>query len=228
MSAIVWVPGHLCGPWLYAPQIARHPGPVAEVDRDDGIEAMAARLLATAPERFVVVGLSMGGMVAMAAMAAAPERIAGALLMDTDPTPARDREIAWRAGEMATLDAGAAGYVGRFVDKFFAHDPDIAERLGPTVAAHALETPVAVIRAQARALDTRPDLLSRIDGFRAPVEVVVGAEDRICPPKLHGPLAAACADARLTEIPGTGHLASLEAPDAVLAALERLLDRTCP
>ncbi|MCL5777120.1 alpha/beta hydrolase [Limibaculum sp. FT325] len=227
---IVWVPGHLCGAWLYAPQLARfgseHPTVIADTTRDDDIGAMAVRLLDAAPARFIVVGLSMGGMVAMEAMARAPERVAGAVLMDTDPTPARPKERDWRASLLAEARRkGIAAYVDRFVPGFFAHDAEVAARLGPLVRAMALETPPEVVRAQARALDRRRDMLGPIAGFGAPVEVIVGGADRICPPRLHPPIAEACAAAVLTELPGIGHIATLEAPDAVNARIADLLAR---
>ena len=88
MRPIIWIPGHLCGPWLYAPQLAVFGGEreaiMADTISDDSLGAMAERLLAGAPERFVLAGLSMGGMVAMEVLARAPERVAGAVLMDTE------------------------------------------------------------------------------------------------------------------------------------------------
>ena len=49
--------------------------------------------------------------------------------------------------------------------------------------------------------------------------VVVGAQDQITPPALASEMATGIAGARLVEIPGSGHLATLEAPEAVTAAL---------
>ena len=81
MLPIIWVPGHLCGAWLYAPQLAVFGGErqmiVADTNSDDNLGDMAERLLAAAPERFVLAGLSMGGIVAMEVLARAPERVAG-------------------------------------------------------------------------------------------------------------------------------------------------------
>jgi pimeloyl-ACP methyl ester carboxylesterase len=225
MVTVVLVPGHLCDASLYAPQfaaLAGHEVVLADTTRDDTIGAMADRLLAQAPERFVVAGLSMGGMVAMEAMARAPARLLGACLMDTDPTPAREREVEWRN---ALLDQGFADYVETFVGRFYLHDAQVAARLGPETRAAMLRTPEPVARAQARALDRRRDMAPLIAGFAAPVEIVVGAEDRVCPPRLHGPLAAALPAARLTEIPGCGHIATLERPAEVNARLAALLAR---
>lgn len=224
MVAIVLVPGHLCGDWLYAPQLDALAGRevvLADTARDDTIGGMADRLLASAPEKFVVAGLSMGGMVAMEAMARAPDRIVAACLMDTDPTPAREREREWRA---ALLDQGLATYVETFVGRFFVHDEDKAARHGPEISARMLQTPEPVARAQARALDTRRDMLPLIAGFPRPVEILVGSEDRVCPYRLHTGLASVLPAARLTEIRDCGHIATLECAADVNAHLVRLID----
>jgi pimeloyl-ACP methyl ester carboxylesterase len=230
MLPIVWIPGHLCGPWLYADQLGKFGGEratiMADTGQDDDLGAMAERLLAGAPERFVVAGLSMGGMVAMEVLARAPQRVAGAVLMDTDPTRAREKEVEWRGGLLAgagrrRLDA----YVSKFVDRFFLHDAAVAGRLGGLTRQMMSETPAGVALAQARALDTRREMVPLIAGYDGPVEVIVGAQDKVCPPLLHGPIAAALPGAVYTEIPGCGHLATLEAPAPINARIAALLAR---
>lgn len=227
---VIWIPGHLCGPWLFAPQLAvfgeAHPGVIADTLQDDSLGAMAERLLSDAPERFVLAGLSMGAMVAMEVLARAPERVAGAVLMDTDPTRARDKEIEWRAGLLAQAERGGLdSYAGEFVRRFFMHDASVAERLGPLTRRMMSETLLAVARAQARALDTRREMVPLIAAYGGPVEVIVGAEDKVCPPLLHGPIAAALPGAVYTEIPACGHLATIEAPGPVNARIEALFTR---
>ena len=230
---LVWIPGHLCGPWLYAPQLAVFGGErqmvMADTMQDDDLGAMAERLLTDAPERFVLAGLSMGGMVAMEVLARAPDRVAGAVLMDTDPSRARAKEIEWRSGLLGQVrEAGLDTYVAPFVERFFLHDAAVAERLGPLVRRMMRETPHAVAEAQARALDTRREMAPLIAGYDGPVEIIVGAEDKICPPRLHIPLAEGLAGAVLTEIPHCGHLATIEAPDLVNERIAALLDRVEP
>ncbi|HSF94575.1 MAG TPA: alpha/beta fold hydrolase [Thermohalobaculum sp.] len=230
MLPIVWIPGHLCGPWLYAQQLGIFGGAretiLADTLRDDDLGAMAERLLAGAPERFVVAGLSMGGMVAMEVLARAPGRVAGAVLMDTDPSRARAKEIEWRGGLLDRAEReGLDAYVGTFVHRFYMHDQAVAGRLEAMTRRLMGETPLAVARAQARALDRRREMVPLIAGYDGPVEVIVGAEDKICPPLLHGPIAAALPGAVHTEIPGCGHLATLEAPEPVNARIAALLER---
>lgn len=88
----VFIPGLLCSARLYDPVLptawAHGAVTVADSRRDNTIHGMAARLLDDAPERFVLVGLSMGGYVAHEVMRQAPDRVIGLALIapPRDPT----------------------------------------------------------------------------------------------------------------------------------------------
>ena len=77
---IVLIPGLTCSARLYAEQIPAlwHFGPVMVADhtRDDSMAAIARRILAAAPPRFALAGLSMGGYIAFEIMRQAPQRVA--------------------------------------------------------------------------------------------------------------------------------------------------------
>ena len=83
----VLVAGLNCSARLYADQIPAlwQFGPVIVADhrRDDSMAAMARRILAAAPPRFALVGLSMGGYVAFEIMRQAASRVAKLALLDT-------------------------------------------------------------------------------------------------------------------------------------------------
>src|SRR5580658_8829715 len=84
---VVLVPGLACSARLYGDQIpALWPfGPVTVADhtRDESIAAIARSILAAAPPRFALGGLSMGGYIAFEIMRQAPERVAKLALLDT-------------------------------------------------------------------------------------------------------------------------------------------------
>src|SRR5262245_10700313 len=107
--ATVLIPGLLCTPRLYAEQIAAlwRCGSVTVADhtRDDTMAAIAARILNSAPARFALAGLSMGGYIALEIMRQAPARVAGLALLDTgaradtpEQTERRHRLIALARG----------------------------------------------------------------------------------------------------------------------------------
>src|ERR1700741_4843496 len=85
---IVLIPGLTCTPRLYAEQIPAlwQFGPVTVADhrRDDTMAAIARRILAAAPPRFALVGLSMGGYVAMEIIRQEPDRVRRLALLGTN------------------------------------------------------------------------------------------------------------------------------------------------
>src|SRR5579862_2130891 len=112
---LVLVPGLLCSARLYAPQVAAlWPfGQVAVADhrRDDTMAAIAARILADAPPRFALAGLSMGGYIAFAMLRQAPERIAKLALLDTSARPDTAEQSAGREKFIAMAQSGKLGDV---------------------------------------------------------------------------------------------------------------------
>src|SRR5580704_18403285 len=88
---IVAVPGLMCSARLYADQIpALWPfGPITIADhrRDETMDAIARRILGTAPARFALIGLSMGGYIAAEMLRQAPERAGAARYVSARRTP---------------------------------------------------------------------------------------------------------------------------------------------
>src|ERR1051326_7725906 len=84
---VVLVPGLNCSARLYAEQIPAlwQFGPVTVADhrRDDSMAAIARRILADAPPRFALAGLSMGGYIAFEILRQAAARVAKLALLDT-------------------------------------------------------------------------------------------------------------------------------------------------
>ena len=152
---IVLVPGLNCSARLYAEQIPAlwrfGPVTVADHTRDDSIAAIASRILAAAPPRFALAGLSMGGYIAFEIMRQAPQRVAKLALLDTGPgaeTPQTDRAPPAR---MELAQAGRFAEVAEALFRFFVHRDrhgDVALR--SIVRAMAEETGVEAFLRQTR------------------------------------------------------------------------------
>jgi pimeloyl-ACP methyl ester carboxylesterase len=88
---IVLVPGLNCSARLYAEQIPAlwrfGPVQVADHTRADSMDAIAADILAHAPPRFALAGLSMGGYIALTMLRLAPARVSRLALLDTSARP---------------------------------------------------------------------------------------------------------------------------------------------
>jgi pimeloyl-ACP methyl ester carboxylesterase len=221
---MVLVPGLLCTARLYAEQVPVlwRFGPVMIADhrRDDTAAAIAARILAAAPPRFALAGLSMGGYLALEVMRQAPDRVARLALLDTNArgdTP----EISERRRRQ--IELAQIGRLGEIVDQqlpLFVH----RDRRGDTslieiVRVMAEETGVEAFVRQQRALIGRADLRSHLAAIRCPTLVLVGDGDELTPPTLAKEIAGSITGARLVVVPASGHLSTLEQPVAVNTAL---------
>jgi pimeloyl-ACP methyl ester carboxylesterase len=221
---IVLVPGLNCSARLYADQIpALWPfGPVMVADhtRDDSMTAIATHILAAAPPRFALAGLSMGGYIALEIVRQAAKRVARLALLDTGSRAEVPAQTAKRIPLMELAGSGRFDEVPERQFPVFVHrDRYGDERLKAIVRQMAEETgPEAFLRQQA-AIIGRKDARSGLATITCPTLVLVGDGDELTPPLLSEEIAAGISGARLVVIPECGHLSTLERPQAVNAAL---------
>lgn len=225
---LVLVPGLLCSPRLFAAQVAAlsplGPVTVADHTRDDTMEAIAARILETAPERFALAGLSMGGYIAFAMMRQAPERIAKLALLDTSARPDSDEQKAGRDKFIAMAQAGKLNEIVDTLTPKFLH-PDHAnnETYKGIIRTMAEETGAEAFVRQVKAIKERPDSRPLLNEIGCPTLVLVGDADAVTPPELAKEIAADILGSTLVVVPQCGHLSTIEKPDAVNKALTEWL-----
>ncbi len=227
---LILVPGLLCSARLYAPQIAAlwpyGQVTVADHRRDASMTAIAARILANAPPRFALAGLSMGGYIAFAMLRLAPERIAKLALLDTSARPdtleqstAREKFISM--AQEGRLDEVVETLAPRFLHRNRAQDPALRE----LVRDMASDTGADAFVLQQKAIMSRPDARPLLASIRCPTVVLVGDGDQLTPPDLAREISAGIHEARLVVVPDCGHLSTVERPTAVNAALAEWLGR---
>ena len=220
----VFVPGLYATPRLFAAQLEplwRH-GPVLVADhtRSSSLEAIVADILATAPPRFALAGLSMGTAVALGIKRAAPERVERLALLSGTARPDDDATRTIRAGAIQTLKAGGLDTLIETSFPMLVHGSrgDDLELLAVMRAMlHATGAEAAV--RQVEAYMNRPDARPGLAAIDVPTLVLVGDADRLAPPERSEELAAGIAGARLVVVPECGHLSALERPEAVTRAL---------
>jgi pimeloyl-ACP methyl ester carboxylesterase len=225
---LVLVPGLLCSPRLFAPQVAafspqRHVT-VADHTRDDTMAAIAARILETAPERFALAGLSMGGYIAFAMMRLAPERIAKLALLDTSARPDTPEQKEGRKKFIALAQAGKLDEVVDTLTPRFLHPDHLKnETLTGTIRAMAQDTGAEAFVRQAKAVMAREDSRPLLVEIGCPTLVLVGDSDVVTPPELAKEIAADILGSKLVVVPNCGHLSTIEKPEAVNKAMTEWL-----
>lgn len=175
-------------------------------------------------DRAVVGGVSMGGYAAMALLREDAGRVAGLLLIDTQP--GADDE-ATRAGREETAKAvearGMDVLLERMMPRLLA--PDARPEVRAEVTRLIREGSPAGAAAAARGMGLRADSKDVLARFAGPALVVVGEQDPITPPEKARAMAALISGAELVVIPGAGHLPNQEKPEEFHAAVEPFLSR---
>ena len=184
---------------------------------------VADRIAAQAPRgRAVVCGVSMGGYVALALAAEHPERVAGLILAGTRADCDSDEVKEQRRRHARELEAGA---VEAFLDWMLAERlaPAGAGQVDPAVEAIARRQSGTAMAAATRAIGERPDRTHQLARMDVPALVLWGDRDPAVPAEAARDLARGLPRARLEVLPGAGHLAARERPDAFLGSVEGLL-----
>lgn len=229
MTPLVLLPGMMCDARLYGPQVAalsgRVPLHLAPVTGQASVEALATEILAGAPARFALAGLSMGGIVAMEVFRQAPDRVDRLALLDTNPRAELDEVRQRREPQIEKVRAGGLAEIMRdeLKPNYLANGP-LRQDVLDLCMAMALDLGPEVFERQSRALQTRPDQQETLRQVACPTLVLMGAEDRLCPRDRHELMHRLIAGSTLEIIDGAGHLPTLEQPDAVTAALTTWLD----
>jgi 4-hydroxy-2-oxoheptanedioate aldolase len=227
-APLVLLPGMLGDATLWdavAPQLTV-PLRFGRIDLDDSVAAMAESVLAAAPERFALAGHSLGAIVALEVVRRAPSRVTRLALLNASARPASEAQrAAWADMRERTQAGEFAGVVDEFTR---VNLPGARDGLPAHVAAMARAVGPQGLLRQLAAQGTRPDARPALAGIAVPTLVVSGARDDVCPTELQDELAAGIPGAQHVTVDGAGHMAPLEEPAAVAAALTHWLGEETP
>jgi pimeloyl-ACP methyl ester carboxylesterase len=220
---LMLLPGLLCDDALWQYQLsalAEFAVPrVADLTGANSIAGLAQQLLDSAPPRFSLAGLSMGGYVALEIMRQAPDRVLRLALIDTQAQDDTAEVRRRRKGLIALAGRGRfKGVTPRLLPQLLHPDHldgplagivmDMAERIGQ-------DGFVRQQRAILGRIDSRPSL----PAITVPTLVLCGEADILTPPAIAAEMAEAIPNALLVIVPRAGHLAPLEQPEAVNRAM---------
>jgi 3-oxoadipate enol-lactonase len=192
----------------------RSPVPVGPYTLDDlGIDLLAL-MDRLGIERASLCGLSLGGMTALWVAAHAPERVERVVACCVTARPALPG--AWADRAATVRREGVAAIEDLVLERWGYRERN--PELGAVVLEMLRATPdegYAACCDAVRTMNLEPDL-ARIT---APVLLLAGSEDPAAPPSAMAGVAAAIPGAQFRVVEGAAHLANVEQPDAVTAAI---------
>lgn len=228
LPTLVMLSGHLCNEKLWEKQIEHFSGKYRCIPmvfrHGDSIANFAEQTLKAAPEKFSLIGLSMGGYVAFEMMRRAPERVERLALLDTSAeaeTPERtaQRYIDRKTADELGIDKFAECLPARWVEATRAKDPKWTERLVEMVTSVGVQAQ----KQQQEAIIHRVDSFDTLATIKCPTLILCGREDAATPLAMHEDMACAMPHATFVVIENCGHLSTMEQPEKVNQALDNWL-----
>lgn len=224
--SLVLLPGFMCDADLWTDMLPDLEGLGAlhfgDVYQDDTLEGMAARVLSQAPERFVLVGFSMGGFVARVLTLMAPQRVTGVAFVASSARGYSDEERArrisgFRPGDRPPRAEGAmTTAMGLHPDR--ETDPVLLDRL------RGMQRRLGPDVRKRQAALVRRDGYADLARIACPSLVVACRQDRLRTLAETERMAQALPNAGFRIIEECGHMAPLEKPHELSALLRQWIE----
>ena len=185
---------------------------VADITSQDNISDLADSVLQKAPEQFILIGLSMGGYVALEIMRKAPQRVIGLALFDTNaradtPEGSSNRRVAI---EQSKTDF--ASVVDDFIPKILY--PQHLDNIEIVNLIHEMADEVGKDKFynQQTAIINRIDSRPFLKNIECQTLIACGADDKLTPVDMHEEMHQLIPHSTLKTIENCGHLSALEKP----------------
>ncbi len=228
-TPLILVPGLLCTEALWEAQVSALADlaeitVTAEHRRHETITGIADAILAAAPPRFALAGLSLGGYIAFEIMRRGGGRVSRLALLDTtaradEPAERKRREDFIRLAEQGKFIGVSDTLARKFIHPNRHGDKALFDR----VKAMAAEVGKDDFIRQQRAIMSRQDSRALLKEIACPTMVICGKHDELTPLERSREIAEGIAGAELVAIEFCGHLTTMERPAHTNAALRRWL-----
>lgn len=174
----------------------------------------------------VLLGLSLGGIVALEMQRQRPSAVSGMVLMDTTAAGETAEKTQQRNKQQRLLRThGLSWFVdAELLPNYFSHLKRPG-KLSPLVHAMAENVGVETIDLQIEALKHRTSHMERLSQIQIPVCVMVGSNDRLCAPDHHVRIAEKIPHSQFFNFSGAGHLSSIESSYLVTEKLQNWLSK---
>lgn len=193
---------------------------VADSATHNRIDLIAKDILAKAPERFALAGLSMGGYLALEIMRQAPERVERLCLLNTSARQDTPEQRQRRSILLSLSTRGTFKGVTPRLLPLLIHPERISDVvLTQTIMDMAERVGREAFQNQQTAILNRIDSRPYLKDIKCPVQLVGGMQDAISRPEYMEEMETLIPHARLAMLDGCGHLSTMEHPEKTTAIM---------
>ena len=214
---LVFIPGMMCDSRLFQPQISEFSKQylvcITPVSYSDSIEKISFEILRQLPQKFTLIGLSMGGILAMEIIKKVPERVVKIVLMDTNFKQETEEIKSRRFPQIKLVNEGLlVDVMCKQIQNNYLRTDRKNKKVFDLCLSMANDLGKEVFINQSKALATRKDYTSTLKNIKVPSLIICGEYDRLCPIKVHREMESLIDNSTLEIIPDAAHLPTLEQP----------------
>ena len=214
---LVFIPGMMCDSRLFQPQISEFSKQylvcITPVSYSDSIEKISLEILRQLPQKFTLIGLSMGGILAMEIIKKVPERVMKIVLMDTNFKPETEEIKSRRFPQIKLVNEGLlVDVMCKQIQNNYLRTDRKNKKVFDLCLSMANDLGKEVFINQSKALATRKDYTPTLKNIKVPSLIICGEYDRLCPIKVHREMESLIDNSTLEIIPDAAHLPTLEQP----------------
>ena len=214
---LVFIPGMMCDSRLFQPQIIEFSKQylvcITPVSYSDSIEKISFEILRQLPQKFTLIGLSMGGILAMEIIKKVPERVVKVVLMDTNFKPETEEIKSRRFPQIKLVNEGLlVDVMCKQIQNNYLRTDRKNKKVFDLCLSMANDLGKEVFINQSKALATRKDYTPTLKNIKVPSLIICGEYDRLCPIKVHREMESLIDNSTLEIIPDAAHLPTLEQP----------------
>ena len=214
---LVFIPGMMCDSRLFQPQISEFSKQylvcITPVSYSDSIEKISFEILRQLPQKFTLIGLSMGGILAMEIIKKVPERVVKIVLMDTNFKQETEEIKSRRLPQIKLVNEGLlVDVMCKQIQNNYLRTDRKNKKVFDLCLSMANDLGKEVFINQSKALATRKDYTPTLKNIKVPSLIICGEYDRLCPIKVHREMESLIDNSTLEIIPDAAHLPTLEQP----------------
>ena len=214
---LVFIPGMMCDSRLFQPQInefsKQYMVCATPASTADTIENISFEILRYLPTKFTLIGLSMGGILAMEIIKKVPDRVMKIVLMDTNYKSETAEIKSRRLPQIKLANEGRLeDIMCQQIQNNYLRTDKKNQEIFDLCLSMATDLGKEIFINQSKALATRKDYKSTLKNIKVPSLIICGEHDRICPIKVHIEMESLIENSTLEIIPDAAHLPTLEQP----------------
>lgn len=192
----------------------------------DSIEKMSAEILKSLPSKFNLIGLSMGGILAMEIIKKASERVMKIVLMDTNYKSETSEIKSKRLPQINLVNEGRLEDVmKKQIEHNYLRKGIENKKIKDLCLSMANDLGGDIFINQSKALISRNNYKKTLMNIKVPSLIICGKYDRLCPIEVHEDMKNLIDNSTFEIIANSGHLPTLEQPLSTNKILKKWLEK---